>query len=266
MKKWNSSFDMKTQFNVVIPARYASSRLPGKPLLTIADKPMLQHVYERALESGAAHVVIATDDQRIQDACNLFSANVCMTKSTHQSGTDRIAEVIQQLSWSDDTIVVNLQGDEPLIQPMLITQVAADLAHHSQASIATLCSPIHTAAELLDPHVVKVVTDHQGFALYFSRAAVPWDRDAFAIDMEVLPEDSKHFRHIGLYAYKAGFIQHYSQLKTCYMEQVESLEQLRALWNGYAIHVSITDKPPAHGVDTQEDLERIRQLLNVDQV
>jgi len=257
---------METPFNVVIPARYASSRLPGKPLLTIADKPMLQHVYERALESGAAHVVIATDDQRIEDACELFSANVCITKATHQSGTDRIAEVIQRLDWSDDTIVVNLQGDEPLIQPTLISQVAEDLALHSRAAIATLCSPIHTAAELLDPHVVKVVTDHQGYAMYFSRAAVPWDRDAFAIDMDALPENSKHYRHIGLYAYKAGFIQHYSELKPCYIEQVESLEQLRAMWNGYAIHVSISEELPAHGVDTAEDLERVRQLLSVDKI
>jgi len=257
---------MSTSFNVVIPARYASSRLPGKPLLPIAGKPMLQHVYERAQESGADEVVIATDDQRVLDACQSFSAKACMTKQSHQSGTDRIAEVIQILDWPDDTIIVNLQGDEPLISPTLITQVANDLATHSQAAIATLCSPIHTSAELLDPHAVKVVTNKEGFAMYFSRAAIPWDRDAFAIDTEVLPDNSMHYRHIGLYAYKAGFIQHYSELKPCYMEQTESLEQLRALWNGYAIHVSMTDEPPAHGVDTQQDLDRVRALIEVDQV
>jgi 3-deoxy-manno-octulosonate cytidylyltransferase (CMP-KDO synthetase) len=255
---------MKTQFNVVIPARFASTRLPGKPLLPIAGKPMIQHVYERAIESGAADVVIATDDQRVQQACDVFSAHCCMTAADHQSGTDRIAEVVEQMQWPDDSNIVNLQGDEPLIKPQLVRQVAEDLAEHTKSEIATLCSPIHTAAELLDPHVVKVVTDNEGFALYFSRAAIPWDRDAFAIDMEELPEGSRHYRHIGLYAYKAGFIRHYSQLKPCYIEKAESLEQLRALWNGFPIHVSMIEEPPGHGVDTQQDLERVRNLLTID--
>ena len=180
---------MKTSFNVVIPARYASTRLPGKPLLQIAGKPMIQHVYERAIESGAAYVVIATDDQRVRQACEVFSAHCCMTAMDHQSGTDRIAEVIEQMQWSDDSNIVNLQGDEPLIKPQLIRQAAEDLAAHTKSDIATLCSPIHTSAELLDPHVVKVVRDENDLAVYFSRASIPWDRDAFASTTEMLPQN-----------------------------------------------------------------------------
>ncbi len=255
---------MHSTFKVVIPARYASTRLPGKPLLPIAGKPMIQHVYERAISSGADDIVIATDDQRVQQACDVFSAQCCMTAEEHQSGTDRIAEVIEKMQWADDSIIVNLQGDEPLIDGKLIKQLAFDLAAHPSAEIATLSTPIHTAAELLDPHVVKVITDKEGFALYFSRAAIPWDRDAFAIDMQELPQNSSHYRHIGLYAYKAGFIRHYSQLQPCYIEQTESLEQLRALWNGFPIHVSMTENPPGHGIDTQQDLERVQRLLEVD--
>jgi 3-deoxy-manno-octulosonate cytidylyltransferase (CMP-KDO synthetase) len=186
-----------------------------------------------------------------------------MTSTQHQSGTDRIAEVIDQLDWPDDMIIVNLQGDEPLMRPELVKQVAEDLAAHQSAAIATLCSPIHTAEELFDPHVVKVVMDKAGFALYFSRASIPWDRDAFADDVKGLPKDAEHYRHIGLYAYKAGFIREYSQIPSCYIERSESLEQLRALWNGHRIHVSLTDEPPGHGVDTREDLEKIQNLLSV---
>ena len=168
------------------------------------------------------------------------------------------------MQWPDDANIVNLQGDEPLMRAPLIHQVAEDLATHERAEIATLCSPIHTAAELLDPHVVKVVTDEAGFAMYFSRAAIPWDRDAFDIDLEELPQDTQHYRHIGLYAYRAGFIRHYSQLEPCYIEQTEALEQLRALWHGHPIHVSVTAEPPGHGVDTQQDLERVEKLLVVE--
>jgi len=255
---------MSRSFKVVIPARYSSSRLPGKPLLMIAGKPMVQHVYNRAIESGADEVIIATDDSRIQEVCLSFSAEVCMTDPEHQSGTDRIAEVLATKQWSDETIIVNVQGDEPLIPSTLIKQVADDLAMHPDSSIATLCTPVHTSAELLDPHVVKVVMDHQGNALYFSRAPIPWDRDAFEIDNETLPTGSEHYRHIGLYAYKAEFINAYNNMQTCYVEKTESLEQLRALWNGYKIHVSVTNNPPGHGVDTQEDLERVNKLLLAD--
>lgn len=248
-------------FKVVIPARFASTRLPGKPLLEIAGKPLLQHVYQRALESGAEQIVIATDDERIQGACGRFGAEVCMTSPVHPSGTDRIAEVLDKMGWADETVIVNLQGDEPLMLPELIRQVAGDLLEHPQAGIATLCTPIHTAADLLDPHVVKVVMDAAGYALYFSRAAIPWDREAFSITTEMLPDNSQHYRHIGLYAYHAGYIRAYNQLGSCYIEKTESLEQLRALWHGVRIHVSITQEPPGHGVDTPKDLEKVREIL-----
>lgn len=248
-------------FRVVIPARYASSRLPGKPLLDIAGKPMIQHVYERALQSGADSVIIATDDARIEEAVQVFGGEVCMTADTHSSGTDRLAEVVSKYGFADDDILVNVQGDEPLIPPQLITQTAEDLAAYQDASISTLCTPIHTAAELFDPHVVKVVMDSQEYAMYFSRAVIPWDRDAFGVTTEELPERSQHYRHIGMYGYRCGFLKHYSQLKPAPIEQMESLEQLRAMWQGYRIHVSVVQEPPGHGVDTESDLERVRKLL-----
>ena len=244
-------------FKVVIPARYASSRLPGKPLLQLAGKSMIQHVYERALESGAEQIIIATDDERIKEETVGFGGEVCMTSDEHHTGTDRIAEVIDQLDWDANTIIVNLQGDEPLMDPELIRQVAEDLGQHKQAAITTLCCPIHTTADLFDPHVVKVVMDAQNYALYFSRASIPWDRDAFTVTTEELPENSEHYRHIGLYAYRASFLRKYSSLKPCYLEQTESLEQLRALYNGAKIHVSVTGQLPGHGVDTEEDLNRV---------
>ncbi|NOY66282.1 MAG: 3-deoxy-manno-octulosonate cytidylyltransferase [Gammaproteobacteria bacterium] len=252
---------MSCSFKVVIPARYSSTRLPGKPLLNIAGMPMIQHVYNQAIQSGADEVVIATDDSRIEKACASFSALTCMTDVNHQSGTDRIAEVLSKMQWSDDTIIVNVQGDEPLLPPSLIRQVANDLAKHSDASIATLCTPVQTSAELLDPHVVKVIMDHKGNAMYFSRAPIPWDRDAFERNSETLPDDSEHYRHIGLYAYRASFIRDYNSIQSCYLEKAESLEQLRALWSGHVIRVSVTSSPPGHGVDTQEDLDRVHSLL-----
>lgn len=184
-----------------------------------------------------------------------------MTAVNHQSGTDRIAEVVSTMGWSASSIVINLQGDEPLMPSALIAQLADDMAKHQDAGIATLCTPIHTAADLLDPHIVKVVMDELGYALYFSRAPIPWDRNAFETTTAELPANSQHYRHIGLYAYHAGFIQRYSGLKPCYIEMTESLEQLRALWHGVRIHVSITEKPPGHGVDTPKDLERVARLL-----
>lgn len=248
-------------FAVIIPARYASTRLPGKPLLPLAGRPMIQHVYERALDSGADHVVIATDDERIREAAQGFAADVIMTSERHPSGTDRLAEVIDKRSFADDQIIVNLQGDEPLMPAALIRQVAENLQAHEQASVSTLCEPITTAADLFDPHVVKVVIDVNGMALMFSRAAVPWDRDAFSVTVEELPERSIHFRHIGLYAYRAGFVRRYVTWPPCALEQVESLEQLRVLWNGYGIHVAVATEAPGHGVDTENDLRRVEQLL-----
>ena len=248
-------------FRVVIPARYASSRLPGKPLLDIAGKPMIQHVYERAITSGADSVVVATDDERIRSAVQQFGGEVCMTSPEHRSGTDRLAEVSLNLGYADDDIVVNLQGDEPLMPASLLKQVAENLAHSTQADMATLSTRIHTAAELFDPHVVKVVSDRAGYALYFSRAVIPWDRDAFAVSTEELPERAEHYRHLGIYAYRARFLKHYSELDSCHLEAMESLEQLRVLWHGGRIHVAVAVELPGHGVDTADDLQRLRQLL-----
>ncbi|NOY61880.1 MAG: 3-deoxy-manno-octulosonate cytidylyltransferase [Gammaproteobacteria bacterium] len=248
-------------FRVVIPARYASSRLPGKPLLKIAGKPMIQHVYERALSSGAEEVVIATDDERVYDAAQAFDALVLMTSADHHSGTDRLAEVVEQRGYGCDDVIVNVQGDEPMLPVALIRQVAVNLEAHSRAVVATLSQRIRTAAELFDPHAVKVVTDSEGYALYFSRAAIPWDRDAFSVSTEQLPERSEHYRHIGLYAYRAGFLKTYITTAPCALERMESLEQLRVLWRGGAIHVAEAVVAPGHGVDTQEDLARVRQLM-----
>ncbi len=248
-------------FCVVIPARYAATRLPGKPLLDIAGKPMIQHVYERAVESGAETVIVATDDARVQAAAEGFGARVCMTSSQHRSGTDRLAEVVDQLGLDDEQVVVNLQGDEPLMPPAVIQQVADNLATHPGAGMATVCSRITTAAELFDPHAVKVVMDAEGMAVYFSRAAIPWDRDAFASTTEELPARSEHYRHIGLYAYRAGFLRRYVDWPSCHLEEMESLEQLRVLWHGQRIHVAEAMETPPAGVDTERDLEAVRARL-----
>ena len=248
-----------TAFKVAIPARYASSRLPGKPLIDLAGKPMIQHVYERALKSGAEEVVIATDDQRIFDAAESFGAEVCMTSSDHHSGSDRLAELAELRNWSDDTIIVNLQGDEPLTPQSILKQAARGLDEHPDAGLATLCTPITSASQLYDPHTVKVVRDHSGYALYFSRAPIPWERDA--LDVEAHPEHNQAFRHIGLYAYRAGYLREYAKSEPCDLERIESLEQLRALWRGIRIFVDIAEQLPGHGVDTPEDVEAVAALL-----
>jgi 3-deoxy-manno-octulosonate cytidylyltransferase (CMP-KDO synthetase) len=248
-------------FHVIIPARYASTRLPAKPLLEIDGKPMLQHVVERAQESGAASVTVATDESRIEQAVQGFGGSVCMTGEHHQSGTERLAEAAQKLGLAAEDIVVNLQGDEPLMPPRLLRQVAHILEGDHGADMSTLCTRIHTAAELFDPHVVKVVTDRLGNALYFSRAVVPWDRDAFAVTTEELPEQAVHYRHLGLYAYRVGFHESYVKKASCELERMESLEQLRVLWHGGRIHVAEAEEVPGPGIDTLEDLERVRALL-----
>jgi 3-deoxy-manno-octulosonate cytidylyltransferase (CMP-KDO synthetase) len=246
---------------VLIPARYASTRLPGKPLLDIGGKPMLQRVYEQAVASGAASVVIATDDARIEAAACDFGAAVCMTSPEHSSGSERLAEAVTLLGYGDDEIVVNLQGDEPLMPPQLLRQVADNLAIHSRAEVSTLCTRIHTAAELFDPHAVKVVMDREGMALYFSRAVIPWDRDAFAVTTEELPAQALHYRHLGLYAYRVGFLRRYVTMEPCALERMEVLEQLRVLWHGAGIHIAEAAVPPAPGVDTPDDLERVRRVI-----
>jgi 3-deoxy-manno-octulosonate cytidylyltransferase (CMP-KDO synthetase) len=255
---------LSTDFKVVIPARYASVRLPGKPLLEIAGRPMIEHVYRRACESEAGEVVIATDDQRIAQAAARFDARVCMTSDSHRSGTDRIAEVVDQLGWGKHTIVVNLQGDEPAMPPRLIDQVAADMAKHEAAGVTTLSAPIMQRKLLFDPHVVKVVTDSFGYALYFSRAPIPWHRDEFITEDRPLPAGTGFARHIGLYAYRAGYLKQFVNWQHAPLERAESLEQLRVLWHGGKIHVSQAIEEPGHGVDTQDDLKRVAAQLAVE--
>ncbi|MCU7905557.1 MAG: 3-deoxy-manno-octulosonate cytidylyltransferase [Candidatus Thiodiazotropha sp. (ex Epidulcina cf. delphinae)] len=248
-------------FKVVIPARYASARLPGKPLLEIAGKPMIRHVFERASESGAGEVVIATDSQQIADICSDFSADVCMTSDRHRSGSDRIAEVVAQRGWDEGEIVVNLQGDEPCMPAGLLNQVAEDMNRHEAAAVTTLSGGISDRKTLFDPHVVKVVTDAQGYALYFSRAPIPWHRDEFMDDDSPLPEDIGFARHIGLYAYRAGYLSRFVAWSHAPIERAESLEQLRVLWHGGRIHVSEALEEPGHGVDTGDDLRKAATLL-----
>ncbi|GGU81406.1 3-deoxy-manno-octulosonate cytidylyltransferase [Pseudomonas laurentiana] len=252
---------MSQAFTVVIPARLRSTRLPGKPLLLIAGKPMIQHVWEQARKSSAARVVVATDDAEIFKVCEAFGAEVLMTREDHDSGTDRLAEVATQLGLPADAIVVNVQGDEPLIPPVIIDQVAANLAAHPEAGIATLAEPISDVEALFNPNAVKVVSDCNGLALTFSRAPLPFARDAFAQSRDQLPSGVPYRRHIGMYAYRAGFLQDFVGWGPCWLEKTESLEQLRALWNGVRIHVADALEAPPVGVDTPEDLERVRRLL-----
>jgi len=250
-------------FKVVIPARFASTRLPGKPLLDIGGRPMVAHVVERALESGADEVWVATDHQGIADAVRDHGCQVCMTSPDHLSGTDRIAEVASLRGWGDETIVVNVQGDEPLIAPFLIRQVAQHLHDHAEAAIATACHGLHRRDDLFNPNVVKVVTDRNGYALYFSRAPIPYARDGFVASPDGFPKGLPAYRHIGIYAYRAAFLKIYNHLQPAAIEQFEALEQLRALWHGYRIGVAVVDAAPAAGVDTEEDLERVRSLVSL---
>ncbi len=242
-------------FKVVIPARFSSSRLPGKPLLPIAGKPMIAHVCERALAADAEEVVVATDDQRIFDAVTMLGIKAVMTRADHQSGTERIAEVAQSCGWQNDQIVVNLQGDEPLIPAAYIRDLAAALAGQQQAEIATLAATIHDADELFNPNAVKVVLNHLSYALYFSRATIPWDRDLFAKSRTRCSTIMPHYRHIGLYAYRVGFLNRYCQWQPSRLEQIECLEQLRILWQGESVLVKIVEHTPPAGVDTEADLK-----------
>jgi 3-deoxy-manno-octulosonate cytidylyltransferase (CMP-KDO synthetase) len=248
-------------FKVVIPARFGSTRLPGKPLLLIHGKPMIQHVVERARASAASAVIVATDDQRIVTACAAFGAEAQLTGADHRSGSDRIAEVIARRAWPEDTIVVNLQGDEPCMPPALIDQVACNLSAHSGANVATLAFPIADGESLFDPHVVKVVTDAAGFALYFSRAPLPWHRDEFMGKRGHLPTSVTFLRHIGLYAYRAAFLRRYVTWEPSPLEVAEALEQLRVLWHGERIHVGLAAQSPGPGVDTAHDLAGVAVLL-----
>jgi len=249
-------------FTVIIPARYASTRLPGKPLADLAGKPMVVRVAERAARAGAARVVVATDDRRIEEAVEAHGIAVCLTGAGHATGTDRLAEAAQLLGLPDDAIVVNVQGDEPLLSPALIRAMADLLAAHPDAAIATACHPIADPAEAFNPNVVKVVLDRHRYALYFSRATIPWARDAFAAGRDAVPEGLPLYRHYGLYAYRVGFLRAFPALAPAPIERFEALEQLRALWHGYRIVVEVTAGTPAPGVDTAEDLERVRALFS----
>lgn len=249
-------------FRVVIPARYASTRLPGKPLADIAGQPMIVRVAAAARSSRADGVWVATDDERIVSAVRQHGFDAVMTDANHLSGTDRIAEVADQLNWDDADIVVNVQGDEPLLDPALIDLVAGALRGDPDAAMATAAHPLTSAADFFNPNVVKVVCDARGRALYFSRAPIPWDRDQFADRRDALPEDLPAQRHIGLYAYRVSFLRRFGELAASPLERCESLEQLRALWHGYSIQVVSIDHPPAPGVDTPEDLERVRRRFD----
>jgi 3-deoxy-manno-octulosonate cytidylyltransferase (CMP-KDO synthetase) len=249
-------------FTVVIPARYGSTRLPGKALLDIAGKPMVEHVYQRARESRAERVVVATDDERIVAAVESFGGEAVMTSAEHPSGTDRIEEVARRLGLPDDAQVVNVQGDEPLIPAAVIDQVADNLARHSDAGIATLCEPIDSIEDFLNPNIVKLVADRSGMALYFSRAPIPWDRDGFAGGAEQGAVPANARRHLGIYAYRVALLRQFVGWPPAELERYESLEQLRALANGARIHVAdaVAAVPP--GVDTAADLEAVRALVS----
>ncbi|HVW69385.1 MAG TPA: 3-deoxy-manno-octulosonate cytidylyltransferase [Steroidobacteraceae bacterium] len=247
-------------FRVVIPARYASARLPGKVLISIGGKPMVQWVFERARASGAADVLIATDDPLILSAGHSFGADVIMTAPTHASGTDRIAEVARKQGWADADIIVNVQGDEPLIPPALIAQVATLLENHPSAHIATLAAPIESLEEFLNPNAVKVVTDDQGRALYFSRAPIPWDRDGAPSGLSSQRVFAGARRHVGIYAYRVGALLRLAALQPTALERLERLEQLRALENGFEIRVADAVERPGPDVNTAEDLERVLAL------
>ena len=246
---------MAVSFKVVIPARYASSRLPGKPLLDIEGKPMVIRVADQAKLSGANEVVIATDFAKILQIATEYGIKALMTRVDHASGTDRIAEVAQQLNWDDNDIVVNVQGDEPLISPDLIQEVATHLADNVNAVMATACHAIHDEAALLNPNIVKVVIDANSHALYFSRSPIPYPRD------EVYKNNIQAHRHIGIYAYRVGFLKQYTLLTVTELEKIESLEQLRVLHHGYKIGVTLTNNAPESGVDTQVDLDYVRSVF-----
>ena len=252
---------MPTGFTVVIPARMASSRLPNKPLADIAGLPMVVRVAQRALLSHASQVVVAADDERIVQACQAHGIRALLTRQDHVSGSDRLAEACQLLGLPDDAVVVNVQGDEPLIHPGLINDVAALLAQRPEASMSTAAHAIAHLEEFTNPNVVKVVLDARQMALYFSRAPIPWWRDGQADGgFKSLPSPAP-LRHVGIYGYRAGFLRLFPQLPPAPIEKMESLEQLRAMWHGHPIAVHITPEAPGPGVDTPEDLARVRALL-----
>ncbi|MFT5113819.1 MAG: 3-deoxy-manno-octulosonate cytidylyltransferase (CMP-KDO synthetase) [Parasphingorhabdus sp.] len=250
-----------SQFDIIIPARYASSRLPGKPLRDVAGKTLLERVFDCANATDARRVIIATDDPHISDVAVGFGAEVVMTSADHQSGTDRLAEVIEKLDYKDDEIILNLQGDEPLVPRQLVHQVAQGLVNDPQASIVTICKDIRSQREYTDPSVVKVVINRQGYAMYFSRAPIPWAREDDGLSTRWPNRPDHVFHHIGLYAYRAGYLRRFANQSACDLELIEKLEQLRALWNGEVIRVLKARSLPGPGVDTLDDLENVIRIF-----
>lgn len=250
-------------YKIVIPARFASTRLPGKPLIKLAGKPMIQHVYERARATGVEDIVIATDDERIEAVAKEFGAEVVMTSPDHENGTERIAEVARLKGWSQDSVIVNLQGDEPLIPQSLIELTAQGLINNPEAGMSSLCTPLSVDSDAFSPNVVKVVLDKQSFAMYFSRASIPWDRDSYSGGLNNMTQKMPVYRHIGMYGYRVSFLNQYSQMDACALEATESLEQLRALWYGVKIHMSVIEQAPSHGVDTLDDVKRVEHELEL---
>lgn len=253
---------MTLKFNVVIPARYGSTRLPGKPLLMLAGKPMIVHVCERAHSAGAEHVIVATDDERIFNAVVAKGFSAMMTHVAHQSGTERIAEVARQCHWQPEAIIVNLQGDEPLIPVEYIREVAIALATQQAAGIATLAAKINDIAEIFNPNAVKVVVNKDQYALYFSRAPIPWDRSTFTLAGCQSAPAMPYLRHIGIYAYRVAFLQRYCAWSSSVLENIEALEQLRILWEGESIFIKTVAHTPPAGIDTLEDLHRVAKILS----
>lgn len=249
-------------FSIVIPARFSSTRLNGKLLRDICGKPMITRVIEQAQKSHAEEIIVATDSKEVANAISELDVRICMTRDDHQSGTERLSEVITQLNFDDDKILINLQGDEPLMPPICLNQIGDELEKDNNIKMATLCSPLSDIEELFDPHVVKVVRDINDFALYFTRAAVPWSRDCFNERPREMPKHQDYQRHIGLYGYRAGFIKQYLEWQSSDIEKTESLEQLRVLYYGERIKVITSAKPPGPGVDTLEDLNRVCELIS----
>lgn len=247
------------EFRVIIPARYDSTRLPGKVLANIHGKPMLQHVYQRAIESGADSVVIATDSPKVSKVAQSFGAKVCMTSAEHQSGTERIAEAALALDYAPDEIIVNVQADQPYILPQAIRQVAEDLEKHDNVKISSICERIAQGEDLFNPSVVKVVLNWRNYAVYFSRAPIPWDVEQFKNPDQAVPGD-QHYKHVGLYAYRVSFLQEFIQWPSSPLERMESLEQLRILWNGSRMHMVISKDRFPPEVNTPEDLEKIKEF------
>lgn len=248
-------------YTIVIPARYASTRFPGKPLVDMAGKTMLQRVYKQCKKTKASKIVIATDDERIFSAAQSFGADVVMTSDKHESGTARIGEVIQLLGLKETDVIVNVQGDEPFIPPAIVDQVANNMALYTEADMATLAVPIEDKEELFNPNAVKVVMDKNGYALYFSRASIPYDRSRFATADSINEIARHYYRHIGIYAYRAEFVRQYLNWEASPLETIESLEQLRVLWHGEKIHVGVATETPPAGIDTPDDLTRALEYI-----